>query len=190
MGARQGILWSIVSALCVAVPAGDAGAQAGHGHGGGHGGAGHGGGPGWGGGPGHRGGPDWGGGPSHRGGPAWGGGHGHGFDQGHRGGPGWHGDGFAHHDFGGWHQGHWHHGPHNGRLGWWWIVGPSWYYYPAPVYPYPEPYYYPPALIGTVPPLPGQPTQYWYYCSDPPGYYPYIPQCNVMWQAVAAWPPG
>ena len=26
----------------------------------------------------------------------------------------------------------------------------------------------------------------WYYCSDPAGYYPYVPQCNVGWQTVPA----
>jgi hypothetical protein len=33
----------------------------------------------------------------------------------------------------------------------------------------------------------GQPySQTWYYCSDPPGYYPYVAQCNTGWQAVPA----
>src|ERR1700737_4599470 len=27
-------------------------------------------------------------------------------------------------------------------------------------------------------------SQYWYYCSDPAGYYPYVPQCNTAWQTV------
>jgi hypothetical protein len=30
------------------------------------------------------------------------------------------------------------------------------------------------------------PTQTWYYCSDPAGYYPYVTQCNAGWQAVPA----
>jgi hypothetical protein len=29
-----------------------------------------------------------------------------------------------------------------------------------------------------------QPSQAWYYCSDPAGYYPYVTQCNTGWQAV------
>ena len=29
-------------------------------------------------------------------------------------------------------------------------------------------------------------SQTWYYCSDPPGYYPYVTQCNTGWQAVPA----
>ena len=28
--------------------------------------------------------------------------------------------------------------------------------------------------------------QTWYYCSDPAGYYPYVAQCNIGWQAVPA----
>ena len=28
------------------------------------------------------------------------------------------------------------------------------------------------------------PAQYWYYCSDPAGYYPYVSECNTGWQAV------
>ncbi len=33
---------------------------------------------------------------------------------------------------GGWHHMRWH-----GRFGWWWGVGGAFYWYPAPVYPYP-----------------------------------------------------
>jgi hypothetical protein len=29
-------------------------------------------------------------------------------------------------------------------------------------------------------------SQTWYYCSDPTGYYPYVPQCNTGWQAIPA----
>ena len=29
-------------------------------------------------------------------------------------------------------------------------------------------------------------SQYWYYCSDPAGYYPYVTQCNTGWQTVPA----
>jgi len=39
-----------------------------------------------------------------------------------------------------WQGGHWVHDRHAGRLGWWWVVGGVWYFYPAPVYPYPDPY--------------------------------------------------
>jgi hypothetical protein len=45
------------------------------------------------------------------------------------------------------------------RDGWWWIVGCVYYLYPAPVYPYPDPYVPP-----TVVPAP----TYWFYCQNPP----------------------
>jgi hypothetical protein len=31
-----------------------------------------------------------------------------------------------------WGRGRWIHDRHSGRLGWWWVVGPSWYYYTQP----------------------------------------------------------
>lgn len=105
---------------------------------------------------------------------------------------GWRGDirHFGGHDFNRWQQGRWYHGAHGGRSGWWWIVGPSWYFYLAPIYPYPDPYQ-PPALADIAPPVPpGTPPRYWYYCADPPGYYPYVAWCRVTWRAVPAYPPG
>lgn len=56
------------------------------------------------------------------------------------------------HDFDRWHGGHWFHGPHGGRPGWWWVIGDSWYYYPAPVYPYPDPYALPMVVAPPGPP--------------------------------------
>ncbi len=29
-------------------------------------------------------------------------------------------------------------------------------------------------------------SQYWYYCQNPAGYYPHVPQCSVNWQPVPA----
>jgi hypothetical protein len=80
----------------------------------------------------------------------------------------WRGGGF--HDRGSahWRGGHWFHGPHGGRLGWWWIAGNGWYYYPAPVYPYP-------AYAASGP---------YYYCDYPPGYYPNVAQCATPWRVV------
>lgn len=97
---------------------------------------------------------------------------------------GFHGDirRFREHDMLLWRGGHWYHGPHDGRRGWWWVVGGIWYFYPAPVYPYPDPYLPP---VSEVPPPQG-PAQYWYYCSNPRGYYPYVAQCLTRWQAVPA----
>ncbi|HTT96824.1 MAG TPA: hypothetical protein VMF58_02155 [Rhizomicrobium sp.] len=36
-----------------------------------------------------------------------------------------------------WVGGRWRHTWWHGRYGWWWNVGPSWYFYDAPAYPYP-----------------------------------------------------
>ena len=36
-----------------------------------------------------------------------------------------------------WRGGAWRHAWFNGRYGWWWLVGGAWYFYTAPVYPYP-----------------------------------------------------
>jgi len=80
------------------------------------------------------------------------------------------------HDAHYWHSGHWFRGGHLGRNGWWWVLGNEWYYYRAPVYPYPNPYT-PPAVVTV-------PGNYWYYCRNPRGYYPYVPACAVAWRAV------
>ncbi|MGH8460393.1 MAG: hypothetical protein ACRESS_02185 [Stenotrophobium sp.] len=84
---------------------------------------------------------------------------------------------------GGWHGGYWHRGWYGPRYGWWWVVGPSWYYYDAPIYPYPG---Y--TVVQTAPSGP-PPTQYWYRCEQPAGYYPYVAQCPGGWTAVPATPP-
>ncbi len=98
----------------------------------------------------------------------------------------WHGGGDIHRfhdrDEGAWRGGRWLHGDHDGRLGWWWIVDGAWYFYPQPVYPYPDPMV-PPVVV------PPQPVRsYWYYCPNPPGYYPYVPACPTQWMAVPASP--
>ena len=58
---------------------------------------------------------------------------------------------FQGHDFERWRGGAWFHGPHGGRDGWWWVVGPDFYFYPAPVYPYPDPYT--PPVVAVAPPV-------------------------------------
>lgn len=107
--------------------------------------------------------------------------------------PQWRGDiaRFHEHDWHTWRGGRWAHVRHDGRLGWWWVVGGSWYFYPSPVYPYPNPWEPPPAVIvsppvGVAPPPP--PTQYWYYCEASRSYYPYVPICPGGWQQVPATP--
>lgn len=96
----------------------------------------------------------------------------------------WHGEigRFHEHDMNVWRSGRWHHGRHDGRLGWWWVVGGIWYSYPIRVQPFPDPYQ-PPVVVVPPPPTP---PQYWYYCANPAGYYPYVAQCKVNWQRVPA----
>jgi hypothetical protein len=109
----------------------------------------------------------------------------------------WRGDirHFHQHDFNHWRQGRWYNGYHAGRRGWWWIVGPAWYWYPAPVYPYPDPYAPPLAIAPVAPAAPAAPvapaapaTSYWYWCPDSRQYYPYVPDCRSPWQQVPARP--
>jgi hypothetical protein len=122
--------------------------------------------------------------------------HGERFERGH-----WEGRDihrFGEHDLRVWRGGSWRHGWHGGRLGWWWIAGGIWYFYPAPVYPYPDPYVPPvvavspqPVAPQTVVPAPAQPQQtakLWYYCDSAKGYYPYVPSCSEGWRAVPAEP--
>ncbi len=70
------------------------------------------------------------------------------------------------------------------------------YPYPPGGYPYPDAGPYPPDYgNGPPPPLAQYPAPQgasvptWYYCSDPPGYYPYVSACNQNWQPVPAAPP-
>ncbi len=60
--------------------------------------------------------------------------------------------------------------------------GPWWW---APPYYYP---YAPPPVVVQSPPVyeqapPPEPA-YWYYCSNPQGYYPYVSQCPSGWMRV------
>jgi hypothetical protein len=106
-----------------------------------------------------------------------GGGHGGG---GH-GGAGFHGGGF--------HGGGFHGGVRwrgHGYGGLWWggaalgalATTPYWYGYDYPNYGYSYPYY------GYS--VPYAAAQYWYYCQNPAGYYPYVQQCYSGWQIVPA----
>jgi hypothetical protein len=104
----------------------------------------------------------------------------------------WRGHGDIHlfheHDYDHWREGRWFNGFHEGRNGWWWIVGGLWYFYPAPVYPFPNPYTPPDVVVETIPvaPMGAPPSSYVYYCVNPAGYYPYVPQCYGSWQRVVS----
>lgn len=85
-----------------------------------------------------------------------------------------------------WRGGGWRHELHGDRWGWWWVVDGLWYWYDAPIYPYP-------GLVSVVtyaPPLPPPrvevvpapvapivaPPRFRYFCPDH-GYYPDIQTC-------------
>jgi hypothetical protein len=89
-----------------------------------------------------------------------------------------------------WTRGHWRHARFHGRFGWWFVAGGGWYFYPQPVYPYPDivsdTYYQDESDYGS---QAGGGGQSWYYCQNPKGYYPYVKSCNGGWQTVPATPP-
>jgi hypothetical protein len=122
-------------------------------------------------------------------GGGFGGFHGGGFHAGGFG--GFHGGGFhagfpgMHNGFGHVNGGHWDHGWHNGRYGWWGADGLGWNYYPYSSWGYPD-YYGTYPDYGTYDYTQPNASQTWYYCSDPSGYYPYVTQCSTGWQAVPA----
>jgi hypothetical protein len=78
----------------------------------------------------------------------------------------------------------------------------GWYGY-RPYYPYYYPPAYVPAPVVVQPATPpvyverpdaqaatpeAQPENYWYYCPDSQGYYPYVGSCASPWQRVAPQP--
>jgi hypothetical protein len=110
----------------------------------------------------------------------------------------WHGDihRFHERDIHRWRGGHWYHGHHGSRLGWWWIVGGVYYWYPSPIYPYPDPYTPPVVVVPPAapqppapPPVAQAPASTWYYCDAAQAYYPYVAECPGGWRAVPATPP-
>lgn len=81
------------------------------------------------------------------------------------------------------------------------MIGPDWGpgYFPMSPYGYYPPYY-PPVLVAPPPPpvyieqpqapaAAPAPSDYWYYCAAPKGYYPYVKECPGGWQKVAPQPP-
>ena len=124
------------------------------------------------------------------------------------GGPGWHGNirSFGHHDFHIWRGGGWQYTRYGGRLGWWWVVGGAYYFYPQPVYPYPDPYQPPAVVVEQQPQVvvapqapqvyapqqaaPQPASQVWYFCDASQTYYPYVASCAGGWRTVPATPQG
>lgn len=105
-----------------------------------------------------------------------------------------------------WAGGTWVEGWYGGQYGWWWVSGGRRYYYSRPIYPYPPEVSEvwvpetvviqqsptaapppPPPGAGFAPPQPMLP-QFWYYCDNPAGYYPYIQTCPTPFRPVPAQP--
>jgi mono/diheme cytochrome c family protein len=64
------------------------------------------------------------------------------------------------------------------------VASGFWYPYLRPIYPYPtyiSDYLIPPPAVLS--------PDYWYYCSDPPGYYPEVAGCYDPWQLIPVAPP-
>jgi hypothetical protein len=114
------------------------------------------------------------------------------------------GHGFSHH--GNFHHGNFHHGHRHTRANVDIVIGAPLFPYYRPRY-YAPPYYvyaYPPVVAYSSPPVyiqrgdegnqEGNQIQpapaFWYFCSEPRGYYPYVSQCPKGWQQVPAQPPA
>jgi hypothetical protein len=48
---------------------------------------------------------------------------------------------------------------------------------------------YDPAPTVYVEPAQPAPQNFWYYCTNPAGYYPYVKNCTVPWMQVVPTPP-
>jgi hypothetical protein len=122
--------------------------------------------------------------------------------------PAWRGNirSFGHHDVNIWRSGGWRHTNYGGRLGWWWVVGGAYYFYPQPIYPYPDPYQPPVVVVEQQPQVvmapqapqvyapqqmaPQASAQNWYFCDASQTYYPYVASCAGGWRTVPAMPQG
>lgn len=85
------------------------------------------------------------------------------------------------------HRGHYHGGVgiyFGGPWADYYYAYPPHYYSPVLVVPMAPPIYIEKEAVAP-PPAPG----FWYYCSDPQGYYPSVKECPTGWQKVAPQPP-
>ena len=105
-----------------------------------------------------------------------------------------------------------HHGGHHGRGGahvglffsaplvWPYAYGPyyPYSYYPYSYYPYYYPYYPSGVLVQAAQPevfveqgqQQSSAQNYWYFCSNPKGYYPYVKECPPGWVQVTPQAPA
>ena len=121
-------------------------------------------------------------------------------------GGGWHGGGSN------WHGGGWHGGGYGYRGGWYggwygpglglYLGGPGYWGWGAWPYPYAASYpvysgyaaSYPVystadvgasgSYISAAPDPAANAANYWYYCTDPAGYFPYVQNCSRAWMQV------
>ncbi len=105
---------------------------------------------------------------------------------------GWYGHGWR---GGGWYGGGWRGGWYGPSFGvtiggpaYWgaWpypYFAPYYNYYPYATFPYPvsDPDYYVQQAPNEAPPAQ---SDYWYYCTEPAGYYPYVQKCSRPWMQV------
>jgi hypothetical protein len=106
-----------------------------------------------------------------------------------------------------WGRGRWVHDRHGGRLGWWWVVGPSWVWYERPhtfvtIAPPVVVEQTPPVVIQQTPPVvvqqtPAYPpppppapapvvTPVMYYCKATGTHYPETMSCPGGWMTMTA----
>jgi hypothetical protein len=94
-----------------------------------------------------------------------------------------------------WNRGRWVHDRHSGRLGWWWVVGPSWTFYERPhsfVIAQPAPVVIqqaPPVVVQQAPvppPPPPAPAPVMYYCKATGTHYPETMTCPGGWMTMTA----
>ena len=82
------------------------------------------------------------------------------------------------------------HGHGGGHVSFGLFVGPEWWGPGWGGYPYYYPYYSPPVVIQQPPEIYVQPSpqaaepQYWYFCKEANGYYPYVKRCPGGWMKV------
>lgn len=108
---------------------------------------------------------------------------------------------FDEHELRHWRGGFWRNSCYGGRCGWWWASSGQWYFYDRPVYPYPllvsgivvaAPVVVAPPMVMPAQPAPliARPApRHWYYCDNPPGYFPVVQSCSVPFREVAPPPP-
>ena len=84
-----------------------------------------------------------------------------------------------------WNHGRWVHDRHGGRLGWWWVAGPTWVYYDRP-----HSFAQPPQtiIIQQAPVAPPAPvvSPVMYYCKATGTHYPETVTCPGGWTTMTA----